>query len=80
MLLTLIRWLWYVKEYLLNVFTSVLFITSGKRIRKIILLYCVISIYDMITQLCLIVRSQNGLDWKDFAQPHLPMALLAQRH
>ena len=62
MLLTLIRWLWYVKEYLLNVFTSVLFITSGKRTRKIILLYCVISIYDMITPLCLIVRSQNGLD------------------
>jgi len=51
MLLTLIRWLWYVNQYLLNVFTSVLFITSGKRIRKIILLYCVISIYDIITSL-----------------------------
>jgi len=27
-----------------------------------------------------IARSQKGLAWKDVAQPHLPMALLAQRH
>jgi len=33
------------------VFTVVLFITSGKRIRIMILLCCVISIYDMITSL-----------------------------
>jgi len=26
------------------------------------------------------VRSQKGLEWKAVAQPHLPMALLAQRH
>jgi len=27
-----------------------------------------------------IARSQNSLAWKGVAQPHLPMALLAQRH
>ena len=27
-----------------------------------------------------IARSQKGLAWKAVAQPHLPMALLAQRH
>jgi len=27
-----------------------------------------------------IARRQKGLAWKAFAQPHLPIALLAQRH
>jgi len=27
-----------------------------------------------------IARTQKGLAWKAVAQPHLPMALLAQRH
>jgi len=48
MLLSLVTWLWYVDPYLLYVFTAVLFITSGKRIRIVILLYCVVSAYDMI--------------------------------
>ena len=30
-----------------------MFITSGKKIRMMILLYCMISIYDMITSLCM---------------------------
>jgi len=49
MLLTLIRWLWYLNPYLLYLFTNMLFITSGKRIRTMILLYCTISTYDIIT-------------------------------
>jgi len=53
MFLTLLRWLWYLSPYLQYVFTAVLFITSGKRIRMKILLYCMISIYDMITSLCM---------------------------
>jgi len=53
MLLTLIRWLWYLNPYLLYVFTSVLFIILGKRIRMTILLYRTISTYDMITSLCM---------------------------
>jgi len=53
MLLTLIKWLWYVNLYLLYVFVAVLFITSGKRIRMMILLYCMISTYDVITSLCM---------------------------
>jgi len=39
------------KSYLLYVFLVVLFITSGKRIKIMILLYCIISIYGMITSL-----------------------------
>jgi len=35
------------------VFTAVLFIIDGKRIRMMILLYCTISTYDMITSLCM---------------------------
>jgi len=31
----------------------VLFIIAGKKIRMIILLYCTISIYDLITSLCM---------------------------
>jgi len=53
MFLTFIKWLWYLNPYLQYVFTVVLFITSGKRIRKTILLYCMISTYDMITSLCM---------------------------
>jgi len=53
MFLTLIRWLWYLNPYLLYVFVAVLFIIAGKRIRIMILLYCTISIYDMITSLCM---------------------------
>jgi len=53
MLLTLIKWLWYLNPYLQYVFTAVLFITLGKRIRMTTLLYCMISTYDMITSLCM---------------------------
>jgi len=53
MFLSLIRWLWFLNPYLQYVFTAVLFITSGKRIRMMILLYCMISTYDMITSLCM---------------------------
>jgi len=53
MFLTLIKWLWYLNLCLLYVFTAVLFITSGKRIRMTILLYCMISTYDTITSLCM---------------------------
>jgi len=51
MLLSLVTWLRYANPYLLYVFTAVLFITSGKRIRNMILLYCVISTYDTIISL-----------------------------
>jgi len=51
MLLSLVKWLWYVNPYLLYVFTAVLFITSGKRIRITNLLYCAILTNDMITLL-----------------------------
>jgi len=51
MFLTLIRWLWYLNPYLLYVFVAVLFIIAGKRIRIMILLFCTISTYDMITPL-----------------------------
>jgi len=40
-----------VNPYLLYVFPAVLFLTSGKRIRMMILLYSIISTYDMITSL-----------------------------
>jgi len=50
-LLSLVKWLWYVNPYLLYVFPVVMFITSGKRIKITILLYCVISTYDMVTSL-----------------------------
>jgi len=53
MLLTLIRWLWFWKPYLLYLFFALLFITSGKRTRMMILLYCMISTYDMIISLCM---------------------------
>ena len=53
MLLVFFACLWYVDLYLLYVFSVVLFITSGKRIRIMILLYCTMSTYDMITSLCM---------------------------
>jgi len=53
MFLTLIKWLWYVNPYLVYAFPVVMFLTSGKRIRMMILLYCMISTYDMITSLCM---------------------------
>jgi len=53
MLLTLFRWLWFLNTYLQNVFTAMLFIITGKRIRMMILLYCTISTYDIITTLCM---------------------------
>jgi len=53
MFLTLIKWLWYLNPYLQYVFTAVLFITSGKRIRMTILLYCMLLTYDLITSLCM---------------------------
>jgi len=52
MFLILIQWLWYLNPYLLYVFTAMLFIITGQRIRMMILLYCTISTYDMITSLC----------------------------
>jgi len=52
MFLTLIKWLWYLNPYLLYVFTAMLLIITGKRIRMMILLYCMILTYDMITSLC----------------------------
>jgi len=51
MLLSLVTWLWYVNPCLLYVFATVLFVIAGKRIRIVILLYSVISTYDMITSL-----------------------------
>jgi len=53
MFLALIKCLWYLNLYLLYVFTAMLFIITGKRIRMMILLYCMISTYDMITSLCM---------------------------
>jgi len=53
MFLSLIRWLWFLNPYLQYVFNAVLFIIAGKKIRMIILLYCMISTYDMITSLCM---------------------------
>jgi len=53
MFLSLIKWLWYLNPYLHYVFPVVMFITSGKRIRMMILLYCSISTYDRITSLCM---------------------------
>ena len=53
MFLTLIKCLCYVNPYLLYVFAAVLFVTLGRKIRMMILLYCMISTYDMITSLCM---------------------------
>jgi len=53
MFLFLIRWLWLLNPYLLCLFPVVMFITSGKRIRIMILLYCMMSTYDMIASLCM---------------------------
>ena len=52
-MLTLIRWLWFLNPYLQYVFNGVLFIIAGKKIRMMILLYCTILTYDMITSLYL---------------------------
>jgi len=51
MFLTLTKCLWYLNPYLPYVFVAVLFITAGKNIRMMILLYCTISTYDTITSL-----------------------------
>jgi len=51
MLFYLFTWLCYVNSYLEYIFPVVLFITSGRWIGIIILLYCVILSYDMITLL-----------------------------
>jgi len=53
MLSYLVIWMCYENPYLLCVFPMVLFITSGKMIRISILLYCVMSTYDMITSLAI---------------------------
>ena len=47
MLLTLFRWLWFLNPYLQYMFTAMLFIITGKRIRMMILLYCTTSTYDI---------------------------------
>jgi len=47
------KYLCYVNPYLLYVFATLLFVTSGKKIRMMILLYCMISTYDMVTSLCM---------------------------
>jgi len=52
MFLTLIKWLCYVNPYLHYVFIAMLFIITGKRNRMMILPYCTISTYNMITLLC----------------------------
>jgi len=51
MLILLVTWLCYVNTYTHYVFPAALLTTPGKRIRIIILLYCVILTYDMITSL-----------------------------
>jgi len=53
MFLTLIKWLCYVNPYLHYVFIAMLFIITGKKTRMMILLYCMILTYDMITPLCM---------------------------
>jgi len=53
MFLSLIRWLWFLNPYLQYVFNAVLFIIAGKKIRMMILLYCMMSTYDMITSICM---------------------------
>jgi len=53
MFLSLIEWLWFLNPYLQYVFNALLFIIVGKKIRMIILLYCMISTYDMITSMCM---------------------------
>jgi len=53
MFLSLIRWLWFLNPYLLYLFVAMLFVTLRKRTRMMILLYCVISTYDMVTSLCM---------------------------
>jgi len=53
MLLTLIRWLWFLNPYLQYIFNAVLFFIAGKKPRMIILLYCMISTYDKIMSLCM---------------------------
>ena len=47
-LLSLVTRLWYVNPYLLCVLPMVLFIVPGKKMR---IMYCIISTYDMITSL-----------------------------
>jgi len=64
--LCLVTWLWYVNPYLLYVFTAVIFITSGKRIRIIILLYCVISTYDAVEE---VSRTENILIQRIHSRP-----------
>jgi len=53
MFLSFIRWLWFLNPYLLYLFPVVLFMVTGKRIRIMILLYCTILTYDMITSMCM---------------------------
>jgi len=53
MFLSLVRWLWFLNPYLLYLFPVVLFIIAGKRIRIVILLYCTMSTYDMVTSMCM---------------------------
>jgi len=53
MFLFLIRWLWFLNPYLLYLLPVVMFITSGKRIGIMILLYCMMSTYDMMASLCM---------------------------
>jgi len=53
MFLSLIRWLWFLNPYLQYVCNAVLFIITGKKTRMIILLYCTVSTYDMITSPCM---------------------------
>jgi len=48
-----IRWLWFLNPYLQYVFNAVLFIITRKKIRMMILMYCVMSTYDMITSTCM---------------------------
>jgi len=61
MLLSLVTRLRYVNPHLLYVFPAVMFIIAGKRIRMTILLYSVISIYDMITSLGMKLGSYSSV-------------------
>ena len=49
MLFCLVTWLWFVNPCLLYVIPVALFITSGRGVPVLILLYCVIMTYDKIS-------------------------------
>lgn len=64
-LLGLSTWLWYLTLYILlymhYVSTAVLFFRAGREIRIALLLYCVISVYDVITSRIM------GVIWDEYS-------------